>query len=151
MQESMPDRKKYKQIHKCTIHLRLKTSSCHLHIFTNTNTDRLYLQRVQCYQLRGENKTATGSFNRSQKKRLRTAQMSQSKYPKLIACKLYFFSSAQKPAASLKVSVFSTAPKRTSGPFYQCECIPVNKYMKVKCCALNLYISPYPFACLFSN
>lgn len=38
MQESMPDRKKYKQIHKCTIHLRLKTSSCHLHIFTNTNT-----------------------------------------------------------------------------------------------------------------
>lgn len=56
----------YKQTHKCTIH----SSSCHLHILANTNTHRLYLQRLQCHQLRGENKAVRCSFNRSQKRKL---------------------------------------------------------------------------------
>lgn len=36
----------------------------------NTNTHRLYLQRLQCHQLRGENKAVRCSFNRSQKRKL---------------------------------------------------------------------------------
>lgn len=134
---------------------------------------RMYLQRLQCHQLRGENKAVRGSVNRSQKKkgwelhRCHNPNIQSLASSVSLNCETILALTEPQTTAALRVIVGCFSPAnfiflhRSRSQLHlwkfqyfqqhwwdHQERIPVDKYRKVKCLALNVYFYPYPFACL---